>query len=124
MLDEFDTITEENIFLFAARNYYNPLGIDPEEFKSDLNKFKYIKRLLNRYIINNVLNERLILNHLIQLANVFGIKPTLKILEFKLNKKEYWSILKPFLIFLKYIKNTEYTDIKMDENVINQLRKI
>ena len=124
MNKDFEGLKDENLYLFAAKSYYNPLGIDPEEFESDLKKFKYIKRLLNRYIANNVLSERLILNHLIQLANVFGINATLKILEFKLHEKKYWSILKPFLIFLKYIKNTEYTQIEMDQKIVDQLRKI
>ena len=57
------------------------------------------------------------------LFNVFDIKPTLKMLEYQIEDK-YWSALKPFLIFLNYIKNDEYTDIKMDQNVIDKLRKI
>ena len=109
MLDDFEILSDQNLFLYAARNYYTPLGIIPEEFDEDMKRFKYIKRLLNRYIEKGELAERLILNHLIIVFNVFGIKPSLRMLEFKLEREKYWSILKPFLIFLHYIENTEYT---------------
>jgi hypothetical protein len=125
MIDDFEILSDQNLFLYAARNYYSPLGIIPEEFDEDMKRFKYIKRLLNRYIEKGELAERLILNHLIIVFNVFGIKPSLRMLEFKLEREKYWSILKPFLIFLRYIENTEYTHIgPMDKKVIDKLRKI
>ena len=52
-----------------------------------------------------------------------GFRGALKILELKLEDK-HWPIIKPFLIFLKYIKNEEYTGITMDPNVVDILRKI
>ena len=78
---------------------------------------------MNRYIESDELSERLVLNHLIVVFNVFGIEAALKILELKLEDK-HWPIIKPFLIFLKYIKNEEYTGITMDPNVVDILRKI
>ena len=68
-------LTEENLFLFAAKHYYNPQFSDIEEFYEDLKRFKYIKRLVNRYLDNGDLTERLILNHLIVVFNSFGIDP-------------------------------------------------
>ena len=88
-----------------------------------LKKFKYVKRLLNRYRDTDVLSERLILNHLIVIFNVFGIQPGLDILELKI-ELEHWGVLKPFLIFLKSIKNHEYTNIQMDTKVVEALRQI
>lgn len=119
----FNELTEENLFLYAAKHYYNPSFSDIEEFYEDLKRFKYIKRLANRYIETNELAERLILNHLIIVFNVFGIKAGLNILELKLDKK-HWPIIKPFLIFLKYITNDQYTGIEMDQEVVKKLRKI
>ena len=118
-----EQLTEENLFIYAAKHYYNPKYINAEEFNEDLNRFKYIKRLLNRYEETGKISERLVLNHLIVVSNVFGIEPTLNILELKLNKK-HWSIIKPFLIFLNYIRNDQYTNIPMDKHVIEVLRKI
>jgi hypothetical protein len=119
----FDKITEENLFLFAAKNYHNPKCIDADEFYEDLQRFKYVKRLVNRYHDTDVLSERLILNHLITIFNVFGIEASCKILECKLNNK-HWPVIKPFLIFLRYITNNQYTDIPMDPSVVEALRKI
>ena len=116
-------LTEENLFIYAAKNYYNPKYIDAEEFTEDLNRFKYIKRLCNRYLETGNLSERLILNHLIVVFNVFGIEAALNILELKLNDK-HWPLIKPFLIFLKYIRNDQYTNIAMDQTVVDALREI
>ncbi len=110
-------LTEENLFLFAAKHYYNPQFSDIDEFYEDLKRFKYIKRLVNRYIENGDLTERLILNHLIVVFNSFSINGALKILELKLDEK-HWPVVKPFLIFLNYIRNDEYTGIAMDNQVI------
>ena len=119
----FDKLTDDNLLLYAAKYYYNPTCIDPEEFYEDLNRFKYIKRLVNKYLETGNISERLILNHMITVFNAFDIKPTLRILEFKFDGRQ-WEVLKPFLVFLKYIKNDEYVEIKMDVHVVEQLRKI
>ena len=116
-------LTEENLHLYAARHYYNPKYIDAEEFQEDLKRFKYIKRLLNRYLETDDLAYRLLLNHFIVVFNMFGIEAALNILELKLEDK-HWPVVKPFLIFLKYIKNDEYTGITMDPTVVEKLRKI
>lgn len=116
-------LTEENLLIYAAKHYHNPKFIDAEEFQEDLKRFKYIKRLLNRYHETGQLSERLILNHLIVVFNVFGIEAGLKILELKMEPK-YWPQLKPFLIFLRYIRNDQYTNISMDRKVVDALREI
>jgi len=119
----FDEVNDSNFMLFAARHYYNPRCIDVDEFYEDLNRFKYVKRLLNRYIESGKLPERLILNHLIVIFNAFDIAPTLKMLEHKLDEK-HWPVIKPFLVFLRHIKNDDYIDVKMDWTVVEALRKI
>ena len=119
----FNELTEENLFLYAAKHYSNPQFTDIEEFYEDLKRFKYIKRLVNRYIENDELAERLILNHLIVVFNSFGIEAGLNILELKLDDK-HWPVIKPFLIFLRYIRNDQYTGVVMDPYVVDELRKI
>ena len=81
-------LNDANLFLYAAKNYYSPLGIDAEEFNEDLNRFKYIKRLVNRYLETGQLSDRLILNHIIVIFNVFGIEAALNILLFKMNTQK------------------------------------
>jgi hypothetical protein len=65
----------------------------------------------------------LILNHLIVIFNVFGYEAGLNMLELRI-EKEHWVALKPFLIFLKAIKNDTYTSIPMDKSVVVKLREI
>lgn len=119
----FDNLDESNFLLYAARNYYKPNVIDAEEFYNDLKRFMYLKRLFNRYDKTGEISERLILNHLIIIFNVFDIKPSLKMLEYQIEEK-YWNALKPFLIYLRHIRNDEYTEISMDQVVVEKLRKI
>lgn len=119
----FENINEHNVMLFAAKHYHNPLGASSEDFYEDLKRFTYVKRLVNKYLQAKDLPDRLILNHLIVIFNVFGIEPACKILELKLDD-EHWPVIKPFLIFLRYIENTKYADIHMNKNVVEALRKI
>ena len=119
----FKELTEKNLLLYAAKHYSNPTFSDIEDFHEDLKRFKYVKRLLNRYLETDDLSERLILNHLIVIFNMFGIEAALNILDLKLEEK-HWPVVKPFLIFLKYIKNDQYTGITMDPTVVETLRKI
>lgn len=117
----FETLNEDVFTLFAARHYYNPTCIDAEEFHEDLKRFKYVKRLLNRFIENKVLSERLIMNHLVIIFNVFGQDAGLKMLEYKLEDK-HWPVIKPFLIYLKIMPSDKYSNILSDQEVVNKLR--
>jgi hypothetical protein len=119
----FNELTEENLFLYAAKHYDNPTFSDVDEFYEDLKRFKYIKRLLNRHLEHGDLAERLILNHLVVVFNVFGVEATLNILNLKLDEK-HWPVMKPFLIFLKYIRNDQLAEIEMDKVVVEKLRQI
>ena len=119
----FDKIDEDNFILYAAKNYYSPRCIDAEEFYDDLNRFKYIKRLVNRYDRGGDLRVNLVLNHMTVILNVFGYEAGLKMLEHKVGLRE-WSVIKPFLVYLKAIKEDQYTDVSMDDYVVDQLRKI
>ena len=116
-------LNEKNLLLYAAQNYKNPSYSDIEDFYEDLKRFKYIKRLLNRYLETDELADRLLLNHFIVVFNMFGIKAALNILNLKLDDK-HWPVVKPFLIFLKYIRNDQYTGITMDPMVVEKLRKL
>ncbi len=75
-----DVLTEDNFLLYAAKNYDNPQCSSTEEFYDDLKKFKYIKRLFNKYAETGELKERLILNHIVVLANVFGPEAAVNLL--------------------------------------------
>jgi hypothetical protein len=123
-----DYLDDENFILFAAKYYDNPQCYDAEEFYDDLKRFKYLKRLFGKYEESGELRERLILNHLIILYNVFGDTAT-KMLFYKL--EDYYSYLVPFLVLLHRlpervnIGKTIYTsDIALDMHIVEVLRKI
>lgn len=119
----FETLNKDNFELFAAQNYENLQATEVEEFKDDLNRFKYLKRLLRRYSSTGDLQERLILNHLIVIYNVFGIEAANKMVWFKTDK-EHYSVIKPFLVFLHYLPEDDYIEIGMDNKVIHSLRNL
>jgi hypothetical protein len=116
-------LNKNNLIVYAAKNYYNPTHIDGEEFFDDLKRFKYVKRLMNRYHQNGELTERLILNHLIVIFNVFGHEAGVEMLSLKI-PLEQWSTLKPFLVFLRAIRNEDITGIEMDKYVVSKLREL
>ena len=118
-----DDLLEEDLVRFAIKQYYTPLGIDFDEFYTDLKRFQYVKRLLNRYCDYGKLGERLVLNHLIIIFNVFGPYGGLKILEIKLDDR-HWPVIKPFLLFLNAIRKNQYAEIDIDKEVEEKLRKI
>ena len=119
----FEELTEENVYIFAAKCYYNPLGVDIEEFEKDLKRFQYVRRLINRYLGGYELSSRLILNHLITIFNVFGVEGGMKMFEFYL-EKQHLPVIKPFLIFLRAIANDQMVGIVMDPHAIEKLREI
>jgi len=116
-------ITSENVTMFAIRNYDNPHCEGEKEFYDDMKRFKYIKRLLKKYNTSGILKERLLLNHIIILRNLFGNEACVTLLIFK-TQKEYLNALKSFLIFLNMIREDELEDIKADPHVLEVLRKI
>ena len=123
MADIFDVLTEENFTLFAAKSYSNPSCTEIGEFYDDLNRFKYLKRLLKRYLEHDDMQYRLILNHIIILYNVFGIKPANKMMFYKLEKR-YWPVVKTFLVYLHYLPEDEIVHVPLDLAVVEVLRKI
>jgi hypothetical protein len=123
MMKVFDELTYRNFEFFAMQHYDNRECCDIEEFKEDLARFKYLKRLFRRYEVHNDLQGRLILNHIIVIYNVFGIEAANRMIWFKIDE-EHYHYLKPFLIFLNYLDISEKVEIKMDQNIINVLRNI
>ncbi len=119
----FDTLNRKNFEMFAAQNYTNPECLDVEEFKEDLARFKYLKRLLRRYELTGDLQERLILNHLIVIYNVFGIPSANRMIEYKI-EDIHWPYIKPFLVLLHYLPEDYKVEIPMDINIVDTLRKL
>jgi hypothetical protein len=122
-----NSLTSDNFLLFASKMYSNPNSSGIEEFYEDLSKIKYIKRLLIRFKNGGELKERLILNHIIILQNVFGAEASVRILFFKLSK-DLHPMLKSFLKFLNYlpvnIPEVELNKIQTDHRIDHILSKV
>jgi hypothetical protein len=121
------SLTEENFNEFCQTFYFNPECNSKEEYNDDIKRIKYIKRLLQKIHKHKTLKsirERLIINHLIILKNVFGDEKAARILFFKLEPRLH-SYLKSFLIFLSFeIKNLpeiEYQKLNTDPRVDRKL---
>lgn len=119
----FDIVNDENFLLYASHVYENPQCTSVEEFYEDLSRFKYLKRLFKRYHDDDDLQERLILNHLIVIYNVFGIEGGHKLTFFKISRK-HWSALKTFLIYLNYLTDDALVEIPVDDTIAKALREL
>ncbi len=126
-----ENLNEDNFIIYCIKNYHTPNYI-MSEFENDLKRTKYIKRLIRKYKTSKVLKERLILNHIVMLYNVFGAEATTKILFYKIDPKDY-DVLKTFLLYLNLmpdiifgIKNDNIIshNIQIDMNVANVLRNL
>ena len=127
----FDNLTNENIMLYLVKAYDKP-NMLMSEFKDDMKRFNYLKRLFQRYRKYRELREQLVLNHLVVLYNVFGPEVTTRTLFFKMTKEDY-PALKTYLLFLNYIPEIVYgiknediksSNIDIDNNIQKVLGKI
>jgi hypothetical protein len=128
-----EKLDETNFLLYAAKHYENPHCFDTLEFYEDLSRIKYIKRLLNKFEETGELKDRLIINHLTVIYNVFGVEAGTRLLFLKL--REHLSLIKPFLVLMgtcpDVIKNIGLegtdivsSDIPMNPTVVSVLREI
>ena len=121
-------LTENNFLQYALNNYDNPSCATLEDFEEDLKKFLYLNKLLQRYKKNEDLRERLILNHIIVIYNLWGNAATEML--FHKVEEEHWSSLIVFLTYLgrlpEFIPGTSVraTSLTHDEKIVEILREI
>lgn len=127
----FDNLNDDNIMIYAMKAYDKPNCI-MSEFTEDMKRFNYLKRLFRRYRKLGELRERLVLNHLVVLNNVFGSEASARLLFYMMSKDDY-SSLKTYLLFLstmperiRGIRGDDIisSDIPVDMIVADELRKI
>ena len=127
----FDDLSNENVMIYAMKVYDKPNCI-MSEFKEDMKRFNYLKRLFRRYSKVGEMRERLVINHLVVLYNVFGVEAATRLLFFKMAKSDY-SALKTYLLFLscmpdvvKGIKGQDIisSEISVDMGIAEILREI
>jgi len=117
--------------LYAAKAYDKPNCI-MSEFTEDMKRLNYLKRLFRRYSKHGEMRERLILNHIVVLYNIFGPEATTRILFYNTSKSDY-SILKTYLLFLNLMpekvrgidgKDIISSEICVDMKVAEVLRNL
>jgi len=127
----FSDLNNENVMLYAIKAYDKPNCV-MSEFKDDMKRFNYLKRLFRRYRVLNELRERLVLNHLVVLCNVFTPEIATRLLFYKMAKEDY-PTLKTYLTFLNVMpdyvrgikgKDIISSDIPLDDIIIKVLREI
>ena len=127
----FENLTDENIMLYAAKAYDMPNCV-MSEFTEDMKRLNYLKRLFRRYSKHGEMRERLILNHIVVLYNIFGAEASTRILFYNTSKDDY-SILKTYLLFLNLMpkkvrgingKDILSSDIVVDMKVAEALRNL
>jgi len=120
---KFDRLTKQNVLMFAIKAYDNPQAMGTKEFYDDMKRFKYLKRLFKKYSLSGEFKDRLILNHLIILSNVFGVEAANALLFFKIDKM-HLSILKSCLVYLNHLADSDVPQIKKNEKVYKQLKEL
>ncbi len=127
----FDNLDSDNMMMYAIKAYDKPNCI-MSEFSEDMKRFNYLKRLFRRYRKHNELRERLVLNHLVVLNNVFGAEVMTRLLFFDMAESDYPQ-LKTYLLFLSCMpdvvrgingKDIISSDIEVDMEIANVLRTI
>jgi hypothetical protein len=122
---KFDELNEENYILFAIKYYDNPQAVTQDDFFEDLSRFKYIKKLLRKYVRSGELRVDLLINHFIIIFNVFN-DAAVPLLFYKL-ERELWSSIKTFLLFLNRIPEypkSMIDDIPIDHKCLDILNSI
>jgi hypothetical protein len=120
----FNELDNDNFELYAAKHYRNLSCISTEEFYEDVARFKYVLRLLRRYRQSGIVQERLILNHIIVIYNVFEIFAANKMMFFKIDE-DLWPSLKSFLIYLNYLpENNQYSGVTVDLHIARKLQTL
>jgi len=118
----FKEITKDNWLLFAQQSYDNPTLQKEQEFYDDIKRFKYLKRLFRKYSITKKIKVRLAVNHVIILANVFGVEVACTLLLFKVDKI-YWPHLKSILVYLEYLYPHELNTVSTEKEIDELLNK-
>ena len=109
--------------MFAIKAYDNPQALGTKEFYDAMKRFKYLKRLFKKYSLSGDFKDRLILNHLIILGNVFGVQAANALLFFKIDKP-HLSTLKSCLVYLNHLNEEDIPQVKKNEKVYKILKEL
>lgn len=122
-------VNSDNFVMYAAKSYDMKIFTGVDDFERDLKRIVYVKSLIGKYVKNDDLRVRLILNHLIIIYNCFGLNATNMLF---MKMPDYHSILRTFIEFLNFMPEIIYyenvviykDDIEIDVNVLKELESL
>lgn len=102
-------IDRDYILKLASDGYKKNLNVfNDQMLKKDVYTFFVVRKMIKRFLILGVINDKLILNNIIICLNVFGIKKTNTIFRIICDDQEF-SVIKSCLIFLNSFNLTNDT---------------
>lgn len=110
----------------AMSSYDNPSCVDVNEFDADVRRISGTKRLVTKFLKEDNVNFRILLNSFIVLYNIFGERAN-DLLIYKYQKDdEALSCLIPIVSFLGRLdkRYDRFSHINPNKRVINELELI
>lgn len=122
-------VNSDNFVMYAAKSYDMKIFTGVDDFERDLKRIVYVKSLIGKYVKNDDLRVRLILNHLIIIYNCFGLNATNMLF---MKMPDYHSILKTFIEFLNFMPDAVYyenvvihkNDVEVDTKILKELESL
>ena len=114
---DFPILTKKNFLTYMASHYGNSLADDEDDLYDDLQRIKYIKRLLSKYEEKGVLKTRLMINHIVILMNTLGPFTTTRVLLYKI-APEHHEVLATFLYALNALNEHLVSEMTYDSKVL------
>ena len=111
---------DETFILFAAKHYDNPNCNGLVEFNQDLKMYQNIRRMFIRFESNEYINERLIINYIVTLNNLFGVSNNIRMLLYKIDER-LWQYLRPFMLYLN-MDTEELKEVPLNQYIVGKLR--
>ena len=119
-------LNASNFSIYGTKRYCNPDAMTSKALNKDFKRFSYIGRLIKRYYNKNPINLQLLLNHFIILKNVFGERPSARLLFFYY-EPQYQNIIKTILTHLDFEYGTipeEDASASIDLKLLAELEEL
>lgn len=90
---------KQKVIEIATEDYQKNGFFDELEFKKDIYNLFIIRKMISRFLKTGNINEKLLINNIIILINVFGVERANRLLRTVLSDNEF-SVAKSILVFL------------------------
>lgn len=84
----------------ALEGYGNGRVVSEEDFQRDYGIFLSTRRQITRFLSSGIINEKIIINNVVILLNIFGSKKVIRVFRLLLSDPHF-SVIKAVLMFLR-----------------------